>query len=88
MLQQYTTTILIKQDMAIVSQDVPTFGGPSSAQVVDSPQDEPQGLLLIAGDSQHLHRRLQFGELLGRSLLILRLQGFKPLLFCWCGIRF
>lgn len=74
--------------MAVIPQDVPTFGGPGSPQVVDGPQYEPQGLLLVAGDAQHLHRRLQFGELLGRSLLILGLQGMMPLLVCCCGTHF
>lgn len=74
--------------MAVIPQDVPTFGGPGSPQVVDGPQYEPQGLLLVAGDAQHLHRRLQFGELLGRSLLILGLQGMMPLLVRCCGTHF
>lgn len=54
---------------------MPTFGGPGSPQVVDGPQDEPQGLLLVAGDAQHLHCGLQFGKLLRRSLLVLGLRG-------------
>lgn len=52
----------------------PTFGGPGGAQVIDGPQDEPQGLLLLPGHSQDLHGRLQLGELLGSSLLVLGLQ--------------
>lgn len=53
----------------------PTFGGSGSAQVIDGSQDEPQGLLLLTGHSQDLHGRLEFGELLSSSLLLLGLQG-------------
>lgn len=52
-----------------------TFGGSCSPQVVDGSQDEPAGLLLIGGNAQHLHGRLQLTELLSCLLLLLRLQG-------------
>lgn len=52
----------------------PTFGGPSGPQVVNGPQDEPQGLLLLPRHSQDLHGRLELGELLRRSLLLLGLR--------------
>lgn len=56
---------------------IPTFGGPGSPQVINGPQDEPQGLLLLTGDPQHLHGCLEFGELLRRSLLLLGLRRSK-----------
>lgn len=52
-----------------------TFGGSCSPQVVDGSQDEPAGFLLIRGDAQRLHGRLQLTELLSCLLLLLRLQG-------------
>lgn len=74
--------------MAVIKKKVPTFGSPGSPQVVDGPQYEPQGLLLIARDAQDLHCRLQFGELLRRSLLVLGLQGTKPSLLQRCETHF
>lgn len=56
---------------------VPTFSGSCGPQVVDSPQDEPQGLLLFPRNAQHLHGRLQLGELLQGSLLVLRLEEIR-----------
>lgn len=56
---------------------LPTFGGAGSPQVINGSQDEPQGLLLLAGHPQDLHGGLEFGELLRCSLLLLGLRRSK-----------
>jgi len=50
-----------------------TLGSSCSSKMVDSPKDEPKGLLFIPTDPQNLHSCLQLGKLLGGPLLILRL---------------
>lgn len=52
-----------------------TFGGPSSPQMINGPQDQPEGFLLVAGDAHHLQGSLELVELLGRLLLFLWLWG-------------
>lgn len=59
---------------AVSQLGVPTFSGSCGPQVVNGPQDEPEGLLLFARDAQHLHGCLQLGELLRGSLLVFRLE--------------
>lgn len=54
-----------------------TFGGPCHSQVVNGPQHQPEGLLLLNRDAQNLHGRLQLRELLGGPLLLLRLHTNK-----------
>lgn len=52
-----------------------TFGGSRSSKMVDGPEDEPEGPLLVAADPQDLHGCLQLGELLSGPLFVLRLAG-------------
>ena len=42
--------------------------------MVDAPQDEPQRPLLVRGNAQDLHSRLQLSELLRGALLIVGLR--------------
>lgn len=56
------------------AEQLVTFRGPGSPQMVNGPQDEPEGFLLIAGDAHHLHGSLELVELLSCFLLLLRLQ--------------
>lgn len=50
-----------------------TLGCSRSPEMVDGPEDEPEGPLLITADPQNLHGCLQLGKLLGGPLLILSL---------------
>lgn len=54
-----------------------TFSGSSGPQMINSSQDEPEGLLLFTRDAQHLHGCLQLGELLWGSLLVFRLDEIR-----------
>lgn len=56
------------------AEQLVTFRGPRSPQMVNGPQDEPQGFLLITRDAHHLHGSLELVELLSRLLLLLWLQ--------------
>lgn len=66
---------IIKSTMLIEQQLSLTLGRSCSSQMVDGPEDQPEGPLLVAADPQHLHGRLQLGKLLGGALLILGLAG-------------
>lgn len=57
--------------MPLSPEQLVTFRGPGSPQVINGPEDEPEGFLLIAGDAHHLHGSLELVELLGRLLLFL-----------------
>lgn len=50
-----------------------TLGASRSTEMVDCSQDEPEGLLFITTDPQNLHGCLEFGKLLGGTLLLLSL---------------
>ncbi len=50
-----------------------TLSSSCSPEMVDGPEDEPEGPLLVTADPQNLHGCLQLGELLGGPLLILSL---------------
>ena len=52
----------------------PTFGGTGGSQVINGGQHEPEGLLLVSRDAQHLHRCLQLSELLRCLLLVFTLE--------------
>ena len=50
-----------------------TLSSSCRPEVVDGPQDEPEGPLLVPADPQNLHGCLQLGELLRGPLLIFSL---------------